>query len=486
MPAATRYWSDNPQDSADRDLRETAEAERRARAEAYRDACNQYDGRHRKFLKARDTNTDPNVVINLDGEAIDYIINFATPDMFTLQLDEDSKLSDTETQIIDIFEDNGGAALVQDMMLYGCLSGHVYVRLYGAQFTPSNDGTYSLDPDADMRIVALNPATMITFWSAEDKDTVLWHEQQYTADRKYKVDYVNLWAQGGQGWLIRKYRMTNNSWEFISEEAWPLEHGPIIDWQHLRDPRYYYGRGHLSASRINDSVNKVASDIKQILRYHAQPRTIGKGVNPADITATSIDGMMSIPGDTADVKRDVFNLEMQSDLASSMNFFMTLREAHANGMNITLLQGGADAYKGVTNLGLKVAFMKMLAQNERLHRSYSNGLKRIIEVILELMGMDTEMVKPKLTWPMALPMSELEATQTVQMQMDMGVLSKESAATELGIDWQQEQERLDSEGADAQAMADMVGQLVGQQQAQAQQTPPNGNGAAVSNREMAR
>jgi hypothetical protein len=205
-------------------------------------------------------------------------------------------------------------------------------------------------------------------------------------------------------------------------------------------------------------------------------------VEPAQIVATGIDNFLTVPGDTADTKTDVFNLEMQSDLTSSMNFLNYLDGAHSAGMKIARITG-ADALKNITNLGLKVAFADLLAESNRVHRNYTAGMTELILTVLEILGRNTEVIHPQITWPMALPMSVLEATQTMQMQIDMGVRSKESAATELGIDWQKEQERLDSEGADAQAIADAVGQLVGQQQGQGQQ-PPNSNGMAVNERNM--
>lgn len=500
MPAAMRYWGDNPNDNNDKALMQEAEQERRDRAAWYHSVCAQYDGKHKRFLKVREGIVDPNVIINRDGQAIDARLNFFFPDMFSMQLDEDEptteepsedtadapKENPTEVEIFDIIEDNGGASLLQDCGLFGELMGHIYVRIY-ATIKPvgkNEDGqdTYAVDDTMPYRIVALNPSTIITYWSAEDKDTVLWYEHQYTSDRKYKVDYVNLNAQGGYGWLIKKYRMNNNAWQFMSEEAWPLLNGPIVDWQHLREPRSYYGRSSLGASRLNDALNKVASDVKQILRYHAAPRIIGKGVNPADIQSTSIDGFMTIPASTSEAQTDVKSLEMQSDLTSSMNFLNYLDGAHAADMKIARISS-TEALKNITNLGLKVAFADLLAETTRVHRNHSAGWRKIVLTIMELQNKPIEGVKPKITWPMALPMSELEATQTVQMQIDMGVLSKESAAGVLNIDWQQEQERLDSEGADAQAMADAVGQLVGQAAAR-QQQPPNGNGMPVNGKDM--
>lgn len=445
MPAALTYWSNS---AADRPLAEAAENERRLRREGYRRASDQYDGTHKKHLKARD-GVDPNVIVNLDGESIDQIIAMACPAMPAIEITE-GKDTPLEGWIAAAWEANGGARLISDFLFYGCLTGHVYARVLPAprsrqaQITPhpnpsptkreglAGEGTFP-------QIVALNPATMLTYWRADDLREVLWYEMMVTTDRKYRTDFINLGAFEGAGWQIRTYAMHGNRWEPVATEDWPYPYGPILDWQHLRDPRRYYGKSHLMASSLNDSVNKVASDVKQILRYHASPRTIGKGVAASSIETTSIDGFFTVPKDA-----EVFNLEMQSDLVSSLRFFDLLREAHAAEMRVVRLAGGAEAYRNITNLGLKVAFMPMLAQNDQLHRNYDGGVVGLTRRLLMLAGSPAD-VPLRVQWPRPLPISETEETQLVQTQRDLGVISKQSAASRLGLSWPIEQARLAGE-----------------------------------------
>jgi hypothetical protein len=429
MPAATHYWSAT---AADRDLATAAESERRLRAEIYRRACDQYDGNHKKFLKHRENAVDPNVIINLNGEGIDQIIAFACPSMPTIEISE-SEQTPLESWIADVWQANEGATLLQDALLYGCLTGHIYARI--------------LPPSANNplpQVVMLNPGRMITYWRAEDVRDVLWHELSYSTDRRYRIDFINGRAFNKSGWEIRTSVMEGNAWKLLRTEAWPYPFGPIVDWQHQRDPRHYYGKSHLLASNLNDSVNKVASDIKQILRYHAAPRTIGKGVAAKDVETTSIDSFFTIPKEA-----DVFNLEMQSDLVSSLRFYEMLREAHAAEMRVVRVGGGLDTYKGITNFGLRIAFMAMLAQNEQLHRNYDKGILAITRRLLMLANQPAD-VRLRVHWPRPLPYSELEESQTVEVQQRLGLLSKQTAAARLGLDYTTEQTRITAEVPDAE------------------------------------
>lgn len=481
MPAATLYWTQLAgNEKAYKALQLAAENERRQRGEIYRRASDQYDGKHKKFLKQREGSVDPNVIENLDGEAIDQIIAFAVPDMPLFQTDEvkeaviapesaesndlpaeDTDASTTsplETWIADAWKDNGDAGLLQDFFLYGCMMGHVYARIL-----PPKDGE---DYPA---VLALNPSTCITFWRADDLRTVLWHEICYTTDRKYRIDFVNEkeFPEGGNQWGIYTWVYEGNAWKpFVKPEAWAFPYPPIVAWQHLRDPRRYYGKSHIIASGLNDSVNKVASDIKQILRFHSSPRTIGKGVAAKDVETTSIDSFFTIPKEA-----DVFNLEMQSDLKSSLEFHELLRDAHADEMRVVRMKGGVEAFKGITNFGLRVAFMKMQAQNTQLHRNYERALILITRAMLAV-GSKQADVKLDIEWPDALPVSDTEETTVAQQQHDLGVVSKQTISQRLGLDYEKEQERIDAEGGTVEAQAQQKGQ--GGEFLSNQPTEPNG------------
>lgn len=456
MPAATLYWTQlEAGGKAYKALQDAAEDERRHRAEIYRLACDQYDGKHKKFLKQREGAVDPNVIVNLDGEAIDRIIAFAAPDMPDFQTDEviatpttppDQADAVVETPLEEwiehAWEENGDAGLLQDFLLYGCLTGHIYARIL-----PPKDG------EEFPSVLALNPSTCITYWRNDDLRTVLWHEICYTTDRKYRIDFVNEKEfTGGNLWGVYTWVYEANAWKQLSAEPWAYAYPPIVAWQHLRDPRRYYGKSQLSASKLNDNVNKVASDIKQILRYHASPRTIGKGVAAKDVETTSIDSFFTVPKEA-----DVFNLEMQSDLTSSMNFYETLRAAHADEMHVVRMGGGLEAFKGITNFGLRVAFMSMNAQNTQLHRNYERALILITRVLLAVAGKRAD-VKLDIEWPDALPVSDLEETQIAQMQTDLGVLSKQTASEKLNLDYTKEQERIAAEGDTVDNQAQQMGQ----------------------------
>jgi hypothetical protein len=425
MPAASTYWTF---DSADRDLLHAADDERKARAQIHAQNLAYYDGDHRKPLKVRG-NTDNNVILNLVAQAVDRTVAFLFPDMPRIELDSDDATTDSdESWLANAWKANGGAVLLANAALSGSLDGHIFLRV-----VPN-------DPDPYPRIVLLNGATVIAYWDADDLSRVLWYEIAYQKNgRTVRQDLIH--DPDSDRWQILDYVLSAGKWlRTGSLIEWPYPLSPIVDFQHLPRPHRYYGQHELVHAKLNDAVNKVASDVKAILRTHASPKTIGTGVQASAVQETAIDSFWAIPNESA----KVFNLEMNSDLASSMSFMHFLTEAFMAQSRVSMLRGGPDQFKNITNLGIKAAFLDMIAKNEILRRQYGQAIAQISQRLL-MLGNRPYAVQPILRWSSALPISEAEAAQVAQTEIAMGVLSRETAAGKLGLDWQHESSRLTAE-----------------------------------------
>jgi len=452
MPPANEYRLLDPTVSADRELIEAADAELRARASLYARGWDYYDGNQPEPLKYAQGKINNNVLINVVSMSVDRTVHFLFPDMPTIELDVNSE-DDTpdETYLNEVWEYNEGIVKLLNGAVEGSLTGHIYFKV-----NPPKDG--NLYPD----LYLMAGCNVISHWASDDKDTLLWQEIHYAQGRKqYRQDVVNEAYQdnGRTGWTIYEYVHDGRKWVLRTDlpenpVVWPYELGPIVDWQHLPDPRNYYGKPEmgngLKLLDLQNALNKAASDYKAITRVHAAPRTVATGVRAEEMAAVSgTDNFWAIP----DKDAKVYNVEMQSDLSALMNFIRYLGEAFFAQTRTTIISGGIDAYKNITNLGIKAAFMDMLAKNAQLQRQYGRGIAEISKRFLMLNGMDYN-VKPHIVWATPLPTSDLEETQIAQQQIDMGVLSKETAAGDLGRDWQQETERMANEGDAAQTALD--------------------------------
>lgn len=415
MPAATEYLPD------DQAQRREADKELDERGKLYASNLAYYRGHHKRYLKPRGGHDD-NVVINLVRQTIDRTVAFLVPEFPTLELDEEED-TDEEQWLMDTWQNAGGAALLSGLVLNGALTGHNHVKI-----TLPEAGQ-------DSRIIPLRPGTVCTFWDADDKDKVLWHELRWKVGKVfYRQDVVN----EGNRWMLYDYQRTGSKWEKGDETVWPYEFGPIVESQHLPVPNEFYGDHELQHRGLNDMINAVASDMKRILRYHASPRTIMTGVTGGaeGVQPTAVDGVWSV--ESADAR--AFNLEMQSDLGASMAFLQLLTDAFLSESRVTMIHGGPEVFRGMTNLGIRAAFMDTVAKNETLRRSYGELIQRVSQVLLVITSRPAEPV-PLVLWGEALPVDKREEVQLVAQQMEMDLMSHRTASSQLGLDFDKEQKR---------------------------------------------
>lgn len=411
MPAASQYTPDN------REIRASAERELRERRQNHARKWRYYQGDHPKHLKT-DGDTDDNVTLNLCRQVIDRTVAFLVPDFPTLELVTDAE-TEAEAWLRKAWSANQDAVFLATAALNGALDGHIFTRI--------------LPADPHPRLINLNSANIVVFWDADDYEHVLWYELHWQVGRNvYRQDVVN---DDGR-WLIRDYQRKGSRWELQDEVIWAYPLSPIVDWQHQKNPVGYYGQDELPHTHLNDLINKVASDTARILRFHAYPRTVGTGFEASNVQASGIDDFWVIPQEHA----QVFNLEMKSDLSASLRFLQLLTESFLAESRVTLLTGDPEHFKGVTNLGVRVAYLDQIAKTELLRRQYGYAIEALSQRLLMLGNYDFAQVV-HIHWGEALPIDQREAVELVAQQMNLGLLSPQSAATHLGINWQTEQKR---------------------------------------------
>ena len=98
----------------------------------------------------------------------------------------------------------------------------------------------------------------------------------------------------------------------------------------------------------------------------------------------------------------------------------------------------------LTNFGLRTIYKDALDKLATKRSLYGKGLADISERSLALMGMAA---RPTINWSDPLPFNDAEEIAGIQTEMGLGILSKETAASLRGRDWELEQERIAEETA---------------------------------------
>lgn len=414
MPAANEYITD-PNSQEFKKQRDIAADELRKRAELFNRNWKYYSGEHKKWLKVTADGISDNVILNLCKQAVDRKVSFLFPEMPQIILNEDGTQDATEQQLADDWTANGGAALLSEMATTGSIMGHVVARV-----------------TTDFKIINLLPTNVIIWWNADNFREVLWYEIQWTANGdEWRQDVV----PDGATWLLRTFVKKGSGWQLSMDEVWPYELSPLVSWPHKRNPKQHYGDDEFGHAVLNDMVNLTASNVAKILRFHAHPLTVtdDKSLGKDSFIESGPSKLLKV----GDGKR-VWNVEMQSDLTSSMNFLSLLIGMFNEQSKVVTLPADLRVFSNVTNFGIRAAFLPMSDDNERMQRSYGWGIAEISKRLLMLRGVALDR-EPMIRWSEALPVNQAEATNTLVTQYNAGFTSRKQASESLGYNWNQVQ-----------------------------------------------
>lgn len=438
MPELAQYPAADPAQ-----LTHLAEGERNQRLTTIRKALDYYAGKMPRPLKVKPGQVDDNVIVNLVRRVINQsaAMLVGTPPEFELpeqvnaapeqdavyNLPDEADTSPEELALERLWELNKAEVFLTKLATQGGLTGHCYVKLQPDQVK-------------GVRFILQKAEILTVFWKPDDVEDVVCYMLDWPTGVQGERRRQDIVALEG-GWEIRDFvQRAATGWQLVQQpEPWRWPFCPLVDWQNLPNAQDYYGLADLSNPAINDAVNFSASNVNRILKFHAHPKTVGTGFETSELVETRVEGFWSIP--QADAK--VFNLEMQSDLSSSMAFITFLRDAFYSEHQAVDLTALRDKIGQITNFGLALFFNDSLDKLKVKRALYGQGLCELGRRALVMLGQRD--ITPVVRWPSPLPQDVGQQAAAEQVKIAMGVESKETAAGNLGLDWREEQRRLAGE-----------------------------------------
>ena len=422
-------------------------------------------------LKVRPGKLNDNVILNLTAQAVDQEVAFFAPKPPTFVVPGGMErepgadgrlevvLSPEQEAVNNFLKANEFDEQINDIGLSGFVTGHNFIRLYA----PDNNDAISADNPP--RMTLLDPRLVTAFWDISDIRRVLWYRLTWempSGDGKTvyrRQDIVPSWllptenteaeeaesvdeAASEVTWFIIEYQSkTNLQWVEVGRDEWEYTFPPIVQWKNAYAPHEFYGRSDLRHTAISDAVNFIASNTARIIRYHAHPRTIIKGLDGQGLKETSVDGMWEI-GESG----EVFNLEMQSDLGSSLSYLDMLRKTFFTQMRVLDIASTKDTVGQLTNFGVQMLYKDMLDNISTKRSAYGSGLAEACRRVLEMMGF-IGAPKPEDKWAEPLPTNKLEVVTALEKESALGLVSTQTMQEDLGRDPITEAERMDDEKA---------------------------------------
>jgi len=381
-------------------------------------------GVQKKNLKTKMGQPDYNIVMNFTGLVIDRSVSmlFGKGINFDYGEEVEGQVNPNEEYLKQVWAANRKEILLHKFGLNGAEIGTWYCKVIpeGVEYQGK------LYP----RLVCLDPMLMTIETKPDDIETVTAYIITYMVERdgKPQVFQERTTKQDNDTWLIESGIFKNKKFIPETSEVWDNDFPPIIHGQNLINVETVYGDPDVTddVDELQDMLNKTSGNVSKIIDIHGHPLTIGQGFagrdDPIDIT----------PGQMIKTAADqkVYNVEMQSDLASSMTYMMTMRQALFDITRTVDISSMNDKLGALTNFGLRVLYQDSLAKNETKKQLYGDALLELNRRLLILAGLKPE--EGHIEWPEPLPSNTDEEIAGLTFDLQNGLVSKETVSEKRG------------------------------------------------------
>lgn len=413
--------------------------ERSDRLARFKAAWEAYNGQLPAPLIVKPGQPDDNVKINYCRGVVDKGVAFLFGEDVKFELDNDTETeSPAEKWLARVWKKNKKMTLLQKLAINGGVCGQAFLKIVATPSLP--------------KLVVLDPAIVDVKWDPSDIDTVL----------RYRIEYKGVDEHGkpaafrqditpnGAHWLIvdlisRSDPMQVSGgyvgrWEVLAESDWPFDWPPIVDCQNLEMPNEYWGLSDLEADIIaaNKAINFTFSNTNRIIRYHAHPKTWARGVSAKDLDI-GVDKVILLSGEG-----EIHNLEMESDLASSVAYLKELQQAFHEVTRIPeIATGKMENIGALSGLALGILYQPLLEKTKVKRLTYGDLIEETNRRLLEL-GNEGKDVETTIRWPALLPSDTKEEVETAILKEQLGV-SQDTLLQELGYDPEEERTKRDAQ-----------------------------------------
>lgn len=404
-----------------------AERERQVRIGKAWDA---YHGRHPQPLRVKPGRPDDNVILNFARLVVDKGASFLFGSELGFEVDGQGK-SDIDTWLSQAWDANRRMTTLHRLALNGGIAGSAFVRILPRQPYP--------------RLVVLDPACVTVRWRADDFEevisyTIQWHGVDPATARPVAYrQVISHEHPEAPAWLIQEQESRGDaaSWVTTAETVWPYAWAPILHCQNLPCPNEWWGISDLEEDLLgaNRALNFVLSNLARIIRYHAHPKTWGSGFQASELKI-GVDETIVLPSPDASLQ----NLEMVSDLTSSLELYKRLKEAfHELARVPEIATGKVEDVGALSGIALEILYQSLIEKTATKRLLYGELLQAVSVRMLEISGRG-EAHTIGLHWPAVLPTDRKGEAETAVIHHDLGA-SRDTLLTRLGFDPQAEAEK---------------------------------------------
>ncbi|MEV4454347.1 phage portal protein [Microbispora sp. NPDC049633] len=353
--------------------------------------------------------------------------------------------------------DNNKPQVIREIAQQGAVSGDMFVKV--AYEDPWTDPAGNPHPGR-VRILPLNSSFVFPEWHPHDRDRLI----------RVKIKY-RFWTTSLEGTrqVMTYTEIIDDQWieEYINDDLIDRRPNALGTIPIAYAPNITVSGSPWGLSDVNDLIplnrqyNETATQIADIIAYHAAPVTIITGAKASNLEKGPRKVWGGLPKDA-----QVFNLENGVDLSGPLSFMDLLKRAmhEMAGVPETAL-GQVQPISNTSGVALSIEWLPATNKRDAKLVNMTALLKRINELVLRtlflfepdsmLYNPDTdgiiepgqpEFIDPtdplvyrtECVWPDAMPTDQLIKLNEVQARMALGLESKRGALRELGTEFPDE------------------------------------------------
>ncbi|MDP9870334.1 hypothetical protein J2S55_009672 [Streptosporangium brasiliense] len=353
--------------------------------------------------------------------------------------------------------DNDKPQVLREMAQQGGVSGDSFVKVaYDPAYT---DPAGNLHPGR-VRILPLNSAFVFPEWHPHDRERLL----------RVKIKY-RFWSTSLEGTrqVFQYTEIVTDDWieEYVNDDLIdrrpnPLGVIPIVHTPNISVSGSPWGLSDCQdLIALNRQYNETATEIADIISYHAAPVTILLGAKASNLEKGPRKVWGGLPKDAS-----VFNLENGVDLSGPLQFMQLLKTSmhEMSGVPETSL-GQVQPISNTSGVALSIQWLPATNNRDAKLVNFTRGLKKINELALRtlfifepetmLYDPDTDGIiqdgqpviidpadplvyRTECDWPDAMPTDKLIKLNEIQAKMALGLESKRGALKDLGCEFPDE------------------------------------------------
>jgi Phage portal protein, SPP1 Gp6-like len=396
---------------------------------------------------------EPQLTFNWVRAFVDYLVNFSFGHGVNFHSPE-ATAAITPYSLKQVWEvHNNKPAVLMEIGQLGSVSGDVFVKV---AYEPPYVDNSGMPHEGRIRILPLNPAFCFPEWHPHDRTRMIRFKLKYkfwgTAQdgTRQVMTYVELMTEDA----IEEY--IND--ELIDARPNPLGEIPIAYNSNFSVASSPWGLGDANdIIPLNREYNEKATEISDIINYHAAPVTVITGAKASNLEKGARK-VWAIGNKDAKVQ----NLELETNFTGPLGYMELLKQAmhELTGVPASAL-GTMQPISNTSGVALSIQYQPLILKHDRKVIQYTPMFQRVNELIMKhafLFAPELTVYNPYLSamairqdqipqldpadpvsyrsyidWPSPMPMDTLIKINEIQAKMAMNLESRRGALRDLGV-----------------------------------------------------